>query len=222
MSAARPTVTGMRMLLLSRFVGAVPEFLGTPDTDSRAATRIAYINDASQPLGSAPFVDRERLQLQELGYCLVPLTIDDGTAADLSAVLDRVDAIYVAGGMADHLMAVLRRTGADMVLVERIRAGLPYMGASAGAMIMGTSIEPAIALDGPTEGTSLEEMGGLGLVDAVLLPHADGQLPPYPPETIAEVVRRLEGTPGLTLLADDAALLVDGVEVRLVASPATV
>lgn len=209
------------MLLLSRFLGAVPSFLGTPNTGSRAAVRIAYVDDASHPLGDAPFVERERLQLQDLGYSLIPVTIGDGSAADFSAVLDGVDAIYVAGGMADHLMAVLRGTGADAVLVERVQAGLPYMGASAGAMIMGTSIKPAIVLDGPTEGTSLGDLSGLGLVDAVLLPHADGQLPPYPPETIAEVARRLEGTPGLTLLADDAALLVDDGDARLVASPAT-
>lgn len=211
----------MKLLLLSRFIGAVPEFLKTLKADSRAATRIAYINDASKPLGNAPFVERERLQLQDLGYTLVPLTIGDGTAADLSAVLDTVDAVYVAGGMADCLMAALRRTGSDAVLVERVRAGLPYIGASAGAVIMGTGIDAAIALDGHTEGTSLDDLSGLGLVDAVILPHADGQLPPYPPEIIAQVASRLQGMPGLTTLADDSALLVEGKNVRLVPSPAS-
>lgn len=207
------------MLLLSRFVGAIPGFLDTPSLDSRAATRIAYIDDASKPLGSAPFVERERLQLQELGYSLVPLTAGNGTAADLAAALDTVNAIYVAGGMADYLMATLRRVGADTVLIERVRAGLPYMGASAGAMIMGKSIEPAIALDGHTDGISLEDLNGLGLVDAVILPHADGQLPPYPPETIATVARQFEGTPGLTMLADTEALLVEDGKILRIESP---
>jgi dipeptidase E len=58
-------------------------------------------------------------------------------------------------------------------------------------------------------------------VDAVILPHADGQLPPYPPEAIAEVARRLDGMLGLTMLPDDAALLVENRDVRMVASPAT-
>ncbi|PXA64828.1 peptidase S51 dipeptidase E [Arthrobacter psychrochitiniphilus] len=211
----------MKMLLLSRFVGAVPEFLGGVGTGSRADIRIAYIDDASQPLGDAPFVGRERTQLQDLGYSVVPVTIGDGTAADLATVLDSVNAVYVAGGMADHLMDVLRRTGADSVLVERVRAGLPYIGASAGAMIAGTSIDPAIALDGHTEGISLEDRSGLGLADVVILPHADGQLPPYPSETINEVAGRLKGTPGLTLLADDAGLLVEDNHLRRVDSPST-
>lgn len=211
----------MKMLLLSRFVGAVPDFLGGVSAGSRAAIRIAYIDDASRPLGEAPFVGRERAQLQDLGYSLVPVTVGNVTAADLATVLDSVNAVYVAGGMADHLMDVLRRTGAGSVLVERVRAGLPYIGASAGAMIAGTSLEPAIALDGHTEGTYLEDLSGLGLADVVILPHADGQLPPYPPETINEVSRRLKGTPGLTLLADDDGLLVEDNHLRRVASPAT-
>lgn len=198
----------MKMLLLSRFIGAIPRFLNTPSLDARAATRIAYIDDASVPLGSAPFIERERLQLQELGYSLVPVRIGQGTAADLAAVLDTVNAIYVSGGMADYLMTTLRRVGADTVLIERIRAGLPYMGASAGAMIMGKNIEPAIALDGHTEGVSLDNFNGLSLVEAVILPHADGQLPPYPPETITAVARQFEGTPGLIMLGDTEALLV--------------
>lgn len=209
----------MKMLLLSRFVGAIPGFLDTPSLDSRAATRIAYIDDASEPLGNAPFVGRERLQLQNLGYSLVPITIGNGTAADLAAVLDTVNAIYVSGGMADYLMASLRRVGADTVLIERIRAGLPYMGASAGAMIMGKNIEPAIALDGHTEGISLDNLNGLNLVDAVILPHADGQLPPYPPETITAVARQFAGTPGLRMLADTEALLIVDGNIRCIASP---
>lgn len=209
----------MKMLLLSRFVGAIPGFLDTPSLDSRAATRIAYIDDASEPLGNAPFVGRERLQLQNLGYSLVPITIGNGTAADLAAVLDTVNAIYVSGGMADYLMASLRRVGADTVLIERIRAGLPYMGASAGAMIMGKNIEPAIALDGHTEGIPLDNLNGLNLVDAVILPHADGQLPPYPPETITAVARQFAGTPGLRMLADTEALLIVDGNIRCIASP---
>ena len=131
-------------------------------------------------LGDAPFVERERLQLQGLGYTLVPLTIGESTATDFSAALDNADPMYVAGGMADCLMVALRRTGADAVMVERVRAGLPHIGASAGAVIMGTGIDAAIALDGHTEGTALDDLSGLGLVDAVILPHAEGQLPPCP------------------------------------------
>ncbi|WP_052135826.1 Type 1 glutamine amidotransferase-like domain-containing protein [Arthrobacter sp. PAMC 25486] len=118
-------------------------------------------------------------------------------------------------------MAVLRSTGADEVLIERVRAGLPYVGATAGAVIMRKSIDTAIALDGHTDGTSLDNLSGLGLLDAVILPHADGQLSPYSPEAIAEVARRLGGMLGLTMLPDDTALLVANRDVRMVASPAT-
>ncbi|GAA5226239.1 Type 1 glutamine amidotransferase-like domain-containing protein [Paeniglutamicibacter antarcticus] len=168
----------MKMLRLSRFVGAVPKFLDGMEAAARAATSIAYVDDAAQPLEDEPFAKRERAQFQDLGHTLVPVTIGDVTVDDLSTVLDGVDAIYVAGGMADHLLDVLRHTETDAILADRVRAGLPYIGVSAGAIIMGTSIDPAIALDGPTKGVSLEDYSGLGLVDAVILPHADGLLPP--------------------------------------------
>lgn len=156
------TVGGLKMLLLSRMIGAVPEFLGTLSASSRMATKIAFIDDASQPLGDAPFVSRERDQLQDLGYSLIPVTIDESTVADFSAILDKVDGVYVAGGLIDHLMEVLRRAGADAVLVERVRGGLPYIGTSAGAMITGTTISPGIALDGSTIGISLEDSAAWG------------------------------------------------------------
>ena len=67
-------------------------------------------------------------------------------------MLDTVNAIYVSGGMADYLMATLRRVGADAVLIERIRAGLPYMGTSAGAMIMGKTLSRrSLSTDTPRE-----------------------------------------------------------------------
>ncbi|QIM18186.1 type 1 glutamine amidotransferase-like domain-containing protein [Leucobacter coleopterorum] len=167
----------MHILLLSRFIGAVPGFLDSIGLTSRTSTRIAYVDDASKPLGSLPFVEEERRQLQQLGYSVVPVTVGNGTAEDFTSTLESVDAVYVAGGMADYLMATLRRVGADTVLSERVRAGLPYMGASAGAMVTGRSIEPAIALDGHTEGIMLEDFSGLNLVDLVIVPHADGLLP---------------------------------------------
>lgn len=107
----------MHALLLSRFVGAVPKFLDPLCLESRISTRIAYIDDASKPLGNLPFVEEERLQLQQLGYSLVPMTVGDGTVGDLASNLDTVDA--------------------DTVLAERVKAGLPYIGSSAGAIIVG-------------------------------------------------------------------------------------
>lgn len=61
----------MRVLLLSRGAAAVPDFLG-PDV-----TEITYVEDASVPLGDAPFVSAERDQLEALGYALRRVRLRD-------------------------------------------------------------------------------------------------------------------------------------------------
>lgn len=93
------------------------------------------------------------------------------------------------------------------------------LGASAGAMVTGRSIEPAIALDGHTEGITPEDFSGLNLVDLVIVPHADGLLPPYPPELIATLARQFKDIPGLRMLADSEALLVKNGTILQVESP---
>jgi dipeptidase E len=55
-------------------------------------------------------------------------------------------------------------------------------------------------------------------VDVVVVPHADGALPPYPPEVIEQTVERYGDAHRLVLLRDDQALLVEGAESLVVAS----
>ncbi|MDB1088884.1 Type 1 glutamine amidotransferase-like domain-containing protein [Streptomyces sp. ACA25] len=107
------------------------------------------------------------------------------------------------------------------MVVERVRAGLPYIGASAGSIVTGPSIEPVSPMDDPAEAPDLTDRTGLGLglVDTVIIPHADGALPPYPPELIAQV-RQTYGTDyPLTFLDDDQALLVENAPSGLISSP---
>ncbi|MDX2357924.1 Type 1 glutamine amidotransferase-like domain-containing protein [Dietzia sp. PP-33] len=210
----------MNLLLLSLGVGAVPDFVAQHVNRPAPAVRIGYLNDAASPYAGAAFAAAERAQLSELGYVLTDITAaefdDAGAFAD---VLDRVDVLYVAGGNTFVLLAALRRVGVDAILVERVRAGLPYIGSSAGSVITGPSIEPVSLMDDPSAAPELTDYGGLGLVDTVVIPHADGALPPYPPALIA----RLKDTYGsdypLTFVHDDQALLVDGAIPRLVSSP---
>ncbi|MBB1032524.1 type 1 glutamine amidotransferase-like domain-containing protein [Dietzia sp. SLG310A2-38A2] len=210
----------MNLLLLSLGVGAVPDFIAEHVARPAPAVRIGYLNDAASPYAGAEFVAAERAQLSDLGYVLTDITAadfdDTGAFAD---VLDRVDVLYVAGGNTFVLLAALRRHGADAILVERVRAGLPYIGSSAGSVITGPSIEPVSLMDDPSAAPELSDHGGLRLVETVVIPHADGALPPYPPELIARLVEIYGSTYPLTLVNDDQALLVENGTARLVSSP---
>lgn len=210
----------MRLLLLSLGVGAVPGFVAAHVDRPIDQVRMGYLNDAARPYPGEEFVAAERAQLAEIGYPLTDVTVADFDDADaFGAALDDLDVLYVAGGSTFALLAALRHHGADAVLIERVRAGLPYIGSSAGSVITGPSIEPVSLMDDPADAPELADHRGLGLTDTVVIPHADGALPPYPPALIARIARRFDTAYPLTFVDDDQALLVEDAPPRLISSP---
>lgn len=210
----------MHLLLLSLGVGAVPEFIAAHTDRPADEIHIGYLNDAARPYTSEEFVAAERAQLAELGYRLTDFTAADFDDAEtFGAALDDFDVLYVAGGNTFALLASLRRRGADAVLIEKVRAGLPYIGSSAGSIVTGPGLEPVSIMDNPSEAPELTDRDGLGLVDTVVIPHADGALPPYPPELITQIKQTYDSEYPLTFLDDDQALLIDDASPRLIASP---
>jgi dipeptidase E len=112
----------------------------------------------------------------------------------------------------------MRISGADKLIVERVKAGLPYIGLSAGSVVAGPSLEPIVPMDDPDEAPNLPSYRGLGLIDSVIVPHADGQLPPYPPEIIEQIVATYGDRYQLQLLEDDQAFVVDERGERMISS----
>ena len=210
----------MHALLLSHGISAVPAFINAHIDQHAAPARIGYLDDAARPFGDAPFVTAERARIAALGYPVDDLTASEfSSAAAFAAALDAVDVLYVAGGNTFVLLEALRHAGADTVIVERVRGGMPYIGSSAGSIVTGPNLEPATLMDDPADAPGLTDRRGLGLIDTVVIPHADGALPPYPPELIARITSTFGDTSPLTLLTDAQALLVDGTSTRLIDSP---
>lgn len=191
------------LLLVSRWLSAVPGFL-TPRTGPGA--RIGFVPTASSIYDDRAWVDLDRITLREQGWQTVEFDIEAMTPTDVAASLSMVDAVFVSGGNVFHLLAALRRTGIGDVLTEHVLAGLPYIGASAGACVVGSDIEPLALLDDPTEATGLLSTAGLGWIDEVIVPHADGIVSGR--AIVDEISRRYAQRFLLRLLADDQALLV--------------
>jgi len=62
------------------------------------------------------------------------------TADDPQAAIARAEAVFVGGGNTFRLLDTLQRLGLVAPLAARVRAGLPYLGASAGTAIAAPSI----------------------------------------------------------------------------------
>lgn len=197
------------VLLLSLGLGAVPPFLAAHAPTDRPLT-IGYVPDAARPYADAPFVAAERERVAALGHAVVDIPLTGASAQEVAAALDGVDALYVAGGSTFALLDALRTSGADAVITERVRAGLPYIGLSAGSIVAGPSVEPASLMDDPADAPGLTDLRGLGLTDAVVVPHADGKLPPYPLDLIGRTLDRYGSDHELVPLCDDEALLITG------------
>lgn len=203
----------MNLLLLSLNAGALPEFLLRHTGQRPSGLRLGYIDDATRLVADAPYSAFEWNQLTELGFRLTRMSVRRyADSRDFDSDLDSVDAVYLAGGHTFALLGSLRSNGTGEVLTRRVRSGLPYVGLSAGSVVAGPTIEPVAPLDDPNETPEVTDYTGLGLVDTVVIPHADGALPPYPRSLIDEVVETYGDRYPLTRVNDDQALLVeDGV-----------
>ncbi|MFW0795364.1 Type 1 glutamine amidotransferase-like domain-containing protein [Gordonia sp. CPCC 205515] len=191
----------MNLLLASRWLDAVPGFLRT--TTATARPRVGFIGTASSLYPDPAWLEVDREALQGFGCELVEL---DPTSPEFAADLDTLDAVFVSGGNTFHLLHVFRTTGAEQALIEKVRAGLPYIGVSAGAAITGPDIEPVSLMDDATETAPLDSTEAWGLVDVVVIPHADGIVGGT--QVVDDTRTRYADRFPLLFITDDQAVLV--------------
>ena len=100
--------------------------------------RVAYLGTASGDDGG--FFEAMRARLQACGAGEVELMPLCGAAADPAEarrVLARADAVFVSGGDVEEGMAVLHaQKGMIACLKERFESGVPFMGLSAGSIML--------------------------------------------------------------------------------------
>ncbi|MEJ5998523.1 Type 1 glutamine amidotransferase-like domain-containing protein [Corynebacterium sp. H130] len=197
----------MKLLLVSWGIGALPGFLPS-------GSRIGYINEAVRLEGEADWINAESRRLSDLGYEVVHVSLEN-----LATELEDMDAVYVCGGNTFVLLDGLKRTRADQILIERVRAGLPYIGLSAGAAICGSPIEPIRLMDDAGAAPELASTDALGFVPQVIVPHADGGFGPYDVALNERINAEYGGQFTLRNLGNCQALLVTDEGVQLIKSP---
>lgn len=87
--------------------------------------------------------------------------------ADPLATLDRAQAVFVGGGNTYALLQRLGRSGLLEAIAQRVRAGLPYIGSSAGSNVAG----PTILTTNDWNVVGLDTFTALGLVPFNINPH---------------------------------------------------
>ncbi|MFE0751651.1 Type 1 glutamine amidotransferase-like domain-containing protein [Gordonia sp. NPDC058843] len=199
------------LLLLSRWLTPVPAFLA-PIT--RPGCRIGYVPTASSIYPDHAWLDLERDTLGQQGYQVTDLDPELMGAAAFARALQAVDAVFVAGGNTFHLLGALRLAGADRAIVDAVRSGLPYIGVSAGAAVVGPDIAPLALLDDLTEAAPLTSTEGLGLVEVTVIPHAEGTVGGRGP--VEATRKRFGNDHRLHFLRDDEAIVVSDGTLRVI------
>lgn len=99
--------------------------------------------------------------------------------------VEKCDYIYCTEGNTFEVMSILRERGLDSTFINAFNNGATYIGASAGAMIAGVSIEEAIDFD--KNFVRMTDFTGLGLFDGIIIPHY----------TKDELERYIKNSPGI-------------------------
>ena len=100
--------------------------------------------------------------------------------------VEAADYIYITEGNTFKILDCLRKYGIMESIKTAVERGSVYIGASAGAMLAGTSVEEALNMD--ENRTSLDDFIALGLFDGLILPHYEKN----------ELKRYIANSPGIT------------------------
>ncbi len=143
--------------------------------------------------------------LERMGLIVRELDVVRADRATVDHEISHADLIFIDGGNTFFLLQELRRSGADHAIKKAVRAGVPYVGVSAGAVIAGPTITPIGLMDDERKAGGLEDHRGLNLVDFMVVPHLS--LSPLR-SAAARIQRRYVGDVKLAGISDRAAIVV--------------
>jgi dipeptidase E len=148
----------MRLLLISSSNVHGYGYLDHPESAMRAflgdARRVAFVPFAAHDHDAYTTKVRERLARMDLDV----IGIND---------LDQADAIFVGGGNTFRLLKTLYDRDLLNPIRERVRAGLPYLGSSAGTVVAAPTMQTTN--DMPI--VEPPSFGALGVIDFQINPH---------------------------------------------------
>lgn len=139
--------------------------------ESLEGKTVTFIPTASAVEKVTFYVAAGKKALESLGLIVDELDVSTATHEEAARKIRENDFIYVTGGNVFYLLQELRRTGVDAMIVEAIRAGKPYVGESAGSVILSPNIEYARLMDDPAAAPDLADYAGLDAVPFYTVPH---------------------------------------------------
>jgi dipeptidase E len=164
--------------------------------------KIGYVTTASKGNSEKGKLFAEKIKniIKENNYFFEEIDIKGKSKDELRNFFKDKNVIHIEGGNTFYLLKAIRETGFDEILKELLNEGKIYVGTSAGASIIGPTIEFSSYLP---ENTSEEELKGLNLVPFILKAHYGDEKE----KTYREKIKTLKYP--LRILRDGQGILVE-------------
>ena len=202
----------MVKLFLCSYFAAVssftPQFVG----GDLKGKKLAFIPTASLFEEYTDYVDEAKEAFENLGLNIEVLDVSSAPKDLIERTLQRCDLIYVSGGNTFFLLQELEKSGAKTIILEQVKGGKPYIGESAGSVIMAPNISYVKDVDDEKAAPQLKSFEGLGLVDFYPLPHYKS----FPFEEVTEKMLVKYAKLGLKPITNQQALFVKGNQTTLI------
>jgi len=161
------------MILLTSSVATVADHLYKEYLADKGYKTVLFIDTAAEPEVGKVDGDDDWLQadlkgLRDQGYQVDRYTVTNKTREEIEADIDKYDIIYMCGGNTIYLLQQLQKTDSVGLIIEKVKAGKPYIGTSAGSIIAGPKI-PVYLED--SEGFKLEDYSGFQFINTIIVPH---------------------------------------------------
>ncbi|MBT8448159.1 MAG: Type 1 glutamine amidotransferase-like domain-containing protein, partial [Gammaproteobacteria bacterium] len=163
---------------------------------------------------NADWTHTESDRIRKSGFTVKRIDIAKYDESNIADEFKNCDIIYVGGGDEFYLLQEFRRSGFDKVVQEKIALGVPYIGSSAGSMVLGSSIEFAKSIRKTEASPLLKSYDGLNIIPLSLFVH-------FGNPDLKEIYRNIlafaleDGTIFITM-NDDQFLFAEGNQWRLV------
>lgn len=175
--------------------------------ESASGGRVVFIPTAAKPYASAPWLEKDRASLVELGFSVRDFDIEGVSRSDVRKNLASADIIFVGGGNTFYLLEKAKKSGFLEITRELVSNGAVYIGSSAGSVLATPNIAYVERFDDPTL-ANLKDSEALGLVSFRILPHAGN--PTYEEIQAAVLAEHQSEDSPILLVKDTEFLLGNG------------
>jgi peptidase E len=151
--------------------------------------------------------DRTWGYINSLGATVYPIILEDYRSDSVIKDLENKDIILFSGGMPGYLMYWIRRCKIDLYLKDILKKGTMFVGTSAGAMVMGKTLQVASwsFVDGERGAENIEP---IKLVNFDIFPH-------YQESFLTNIKKKYKGNK-LYLLKDGEEIIVEDGRVQVI------